>query len=71
MSNKPLLFDIWWIDPVEDLKIVIKLSPHLPPQHTAILKWINHSITKNDIKDELGSKYESVFSIEEMIEHLI
>jgi hypothetical protein len=38
MSNKPLLFDIWWIDPVEDLQIVIKLSPHLPPQHTEILK---------------------------------
>jgi hypothetical protein len=92
MFTKPLLFDLWWIDPAGDLQIIIKttelyvflckqerypkelidikLTPHppshLPPQHTAILKWINHTITKEDIKEELSSKYESIFSIEEM-----
>ncbi|CAF4381649.1 unnamed protein product [Rotaria sp. Silwood2] len=48
------------------VRIVPHHPPDLPPQHIAILKWINYSILIDDIKDELNSRYESVFSIEEM-----
>jgi hypothetical protein len=52
---------------LNDIKLTPHPPSHLPPQHTAILKWINHTITKEDIKDDLSSKYESIFSIEEMV----
>jgi hypothetical protein len=48
------------------VKIIPHHPSHLPPQHTAILKWINHSISNDDIREVLNSKYESIFSIEEM-----
>ena len=38
----------------------------LPPQYIAILKWVNHSIANGDIREDSYSKYESVFSIEDM-----
>jgi hypothetical protein len=92
MFSKPLLFDIWWIDPGGDLQIIIKTTElyvylckqerypkeligiklihhppsHLPPQHTTIFKWISRTIAKDDIKEELTSKYESIFSIQDM-----
>ncbi|CAF1544419.1 unnamed protein product, partial [Didymodactylos carnosus] len=49
----------------------IKLQPyppsHLPPQHTAIIKWVKNSISFDDIKEELEMKYKSLFKMEEMI----
>ncbi|CAF0874177.1 unnamed protein product [Didymodactylos carnosus] len=49
----------------------IKLTPntpkHLPPQHTAILKWLKHSVTIEDVKEELNSKFISLFTIEKMM----
>lgn len=39
---------------------------HLPPQHTAIIKWVNNSFTDDDVRDELNMKFESLFSIASM-----
>ncbi|CAM2730222.1 unnamed protein product [Rotaria socialis] len=48
----------------------IKINPippaHLPPQHTIILKWIKHSISDQDIKEELNINYKSLRSITTM-----
>ncbi|CAF4950596.1 unnamed protein product [Rotaria sp. Silwood1] len=49
------------------IKIIPHHPSHLPPQHTVIIKWVHHSISNDDIKEVLNSKYESIFSIGEMI----
>lgn len=91
--NKPLLFDLWWIDKEGNIRIIvksteinvylsqanrypkqvndIKITPyppkHLPPQHTAIVKWVKNTISLGDLKDELKIKYNSIFLIEEIM----
>jgi len=46
-------------------KVKIKHIPpaYLPTQHSVILKWINNSMTDQDIKEELDINYKSVHSI--------
>ncbi|CAF4113469.1 unnamed protein product, partial [Rotaria sp. Silwood1] len=41
------------------IKIIPHHPSHLPPQHTVIIKWVHHSISNDDIKEVLNSKYES------------
>jgi hypothetical protein len=48
------------------IKIKPKLPAYLPPQHSIILKWINNSITDQDIKDELDVYYNSIHAISTM-----
>jgi hypothetical protein len=54
--------------PRELNKVKIKPVPpaYLPPQHSVILKWINNSITDQDIKEELDENYKSIHSISTM-----
>ncbi|CAF1292848.1 unnamed protein product [Didymodactylos carnosus] len=49
--------------PKKIMNIELKSSPpkHLPPQHTAILKWLSNTVSIEDLK------FNSIFSIEEMI----
>ncbi|CAF1304189.1 unnamed protein product, partial [Didymodactylos carnosus] len=48
--------------PKKIMNIELKSSPpkHLPPQHTAILKWLSNTVSIEDLK------FNSIFSIEEM-----
>ncbi|CAF0909408.1 unnamed protein product [Didymodactylos carnosus] len=48
--------------PKKIMNIELKSSPpkHLPPQHTAILKWLSNTVSTEDLK------FNSIFSIEEM-----
>jgi hypothetical protein len=54
--------------PCELNKVKIKPIPpaYLPPQHSVILKWINNSITDQEIKEELDINYKSIHSISTM-----
>lgn len=52
---------------VNGTKIVPSCPLHLPPQLIVILKWVNRSILIDEIKEELNSKYKSIFSIQEMV----
>jgi hypothetical protein len=46
-----------------------KVNNHkiIPPQHTAILKWIKNSILFEEVKEEINYKYKSLFQIEEIM----
>ncbi|CAF1547104.1 unnamed protein product, partial [Didymodactylos carnosus] len=92
MFSKPLLVDLWWIDPQGNVQMVIKttelyvylckqerypktlnnttiiphLPAHLPPQHIALIKYVKNLVTNDDVKDELNSRFESVFAIDSM-----
>ena len=44
---------------INNIKITPHPPKHLPPQHTAILKWVKNSISFDDIKEELKVKYKS------------
>lgn len=52
---------------INNIKIIPHPPKHLPPQHTAILKWVKNSISFGDLKDELKIKYNSLFLIEEIM----
>ncbi|CAF1304812.1 unnamed protein product [Adineta steineri] len=91
--NKPVLFDLWWIDKDGNLQVISKSAEiivylsqqkrypkelnnikiishppkHLPPQFTAILKWVKNSISFDDIKEEINAKFKSIYLIEEII----
>ncbi|CAF4542162.1 unnamed protein product, partial [Didymodactylos carnosus] len=46
---------------------VMPLPPrHLPPHHTAIIKWVQKSVQDAEIKQELDKKYTSLFNLETM-----
>ncbi|CAF1135953.1 unnamed protein product [Didymodactylos carnosus] len=92
MFSKPLLVDLWWIDPQGNVQMVIKttelyvylckqerhpktlnnttiiphLPAHLPPQHIVLIKYVKNLVTNDDVKDELNSRFESVFAIDSM-----
>ena len=51
---------------LNDVKITPIPPTHLPPQHTAIIKWVNNSFTDDDLRDELNMKFESIFLVESM-----
>ena len=53
-------------DELNGTKIVPRYPSHLPPQHTAILKWVNYTISTEDIREEMNTKYRSIFAIGEM-----
>jgi len=52
---------------INNIKITPHPPKHLPPQYSAILKWVNNYISFDDVKEEIKTKYESLFLIEEII----
>ncbi|CAF3210230.1 unnamed protein product [Rotaria sp. Silwood2] len=52
---------------LNNIKITSHLPKHLPPQYTAIIKWVKNSISFDDVNIEITSKYNSLFLIEEIM----
>ncbi|CAF1243722.1 unnamed protein product, partial [Didymodactylos carnosus] len=42
------------------------LPLHLPPQYTAVVKWIHNDVQDDDIREELKMKYKSIYYLESM-----
>ncbi|CAF2015118.1 unnamed protein product [Rotaria magnacalcarata] len=52
---------------INNIKITPHTPKHLPTQRSTILKWINNTISFNELKNELSEKYKSIYSIEEIL----
>ncbi|CAF2107994.1 unnamed protein product [Rotaria magnacalcarata] len=52
---------------INNIKITPHTPKHLPTQRSTILKWINNTISFNELKTELSEKYKSIYSIEEIL----
>ncbi|CAF0986804.1 unnamed protein product [Didymodactylos carnosus] len=50
-----------------NMKLTAHPPQHLPPQLTAIIKWLKNSVTLEDLNEELKIKYKSIFNTEEMM----
>ncbi|CAF2267868.1 unnamed protein product [Rotaria magnacalcarata] len=52
---------------INNIKISRHPPKHLPPQRSAILKWIKNSISCNELKEELEINFKSIYSIVDII----
>ncbi|CAF3357244.1 unnamed protein product [Rotaria socialis] len=49
-----------------NIDIIPMKSNHLPPQQSIVLKFVPNYITNEEIKNEIGSAYKSIYNLEKM-----
>ncbi|CAF0930593.1 unnamed protein product [Didymodactylos carnosus] len=49
------------------MKLITHPPKHLPPQRSVILKWVKNTISSDEVKDELASRFKSIYALEDII----
>lgn len=52
---------------IETIKITPNPPKRLPPQHTVVIKFVRNDIETDEIRREIKERYESTFTVENMI----
>ncbi|CAF1034549.1 unnamed protein product [Didymodactylos carnosus] len=52
---------------IDNVKMIPHPPKHLPPQRSMILKWVKNTISSDEVKDELASRFKSIYTLEDII----